>query len=75
MPVDSAKEWCDPMVVTPKPIIKVRVCVDRTKLNEHARITLFHPSMSPWESWLVQGTPQNWMQTVGSLLFQRIAVW
>lgn len=37
VPVDSAKEWCDLMVVTPKPIVKVRVCVDRTKLNEYVQ--------------------------------------
>ena len=36
-PVDSPTEWCAPMVVTPKPDGKVRVCVDLTKLNEYVQ--------------------------------------
>ena len=36
-PVDSPTEWCAPMVVTPKPNGKVRVCVDLTKLNEYVQ--------------------------------------
>ena len=36
-PVDSPPEWCAPMVVTPKPNGKVKVCVDITKLNEYVQ--------------------------------------
>ena len=36
-PVDNPTEWCAPMVVTPKPNGKVRVCVDLTKLNEYVQ--------------------------------------
>ena len=36
-PVDNPTEWCAPMVVTPKPNGKVRVCVDSTKLNEYVQ--------------------------------------
>ena len=36
-PVDSPTDWCAPMVVTPKPNGKVRVCVDLTKLNEYVQ--------------------------------------
>ena len=36
-PVDHPTECCAPMVVTPKPNGKVRVCVDLTKLNEYVQ--------------------------------------
>ena len=36
-PVNSPTEWYAPMVVTPKPNGKVRVCVDLTKLNEYVQ--------------------------------------
>ena len=36
-PVDHPTDWCAPMVVTPKPNGKVRVCVDLTKLNEYVQ--------------------------------------
>lgn len=36
-PVDNPTEWCVPMVVTPKPNGRVRVCVDLTKLNEYVQ--------------------------------------
>ena len=36
-PVDSPTDGCAPMVVTPKPNGKVRVCVDLTKLNEYVQ--------------------------------------
>ena len=36
-PVDHPTECCAPMVVTPKPNGKVRVCVDITKLNEYVQ--------------------------------------
>ena len=35
--VDHPTDWCAPMVVTPKPNGKVRVCVDLTKLNEYVQ--------------------------------------
>lgn len=34
-PVDNPTEWCAPMVATPRPDSKVRVCVDLTKLSEY----------------------------------------
>ena len=51
-PVDHPTEWCAPMVVTPKPNGKVRVCVDLIKLNEYVqRENHPLPSVtSPWES-------------------------
>ena len=36
-PLDNPTEWCVPMVVTPKPNGRVRVCVDLTKLNEYVQ--------------------------------------
>ena len=36
-PVGHPTNWCSPMVVTPKPSGKVRVCVDLTKLNEYVQ--------------------------------------
>ena len=36
-PVDSPTKWCAPMVVTPKPYGKVRVCVDLTKFNDYVQ--------------------------------------
>ena len=33
-PVDEPTEWCAGMVVVPKSIYKVRICVDLGKLNE-----------------------------------------
>ena len=36
-PMDQPTEWCAPMVVTPKPNGKVRVCLDLTKLNEYVQ--------------------------------------
>ena len=35
--VDEPTPWCSPMVVTPKPNGDVRICVDRTKLNQNIR--------------------------------------
>ena len=32
--VEQTTEWCDGMVVVPKPNGQVRICVDLTKLNE-----------------------------------------
>ena len=36
-PVDEPTEWCAPMVVTPKPNGKVRVCVDLSVLNNYVQ--------------------------------------
>ena len=33
--VDKPTLWCSPGVVTPKPNSDVRICVDRTKLNQN----------------------------------------
>lgn len=34
-PVEEATEWCSGMLIVPKPIDKVRICVDLTQLNEN----------------------------------------
>lgn len=36
-PIDEPTEWCAPMVVTPKPNGKVRVCVDLSVLNNYVQ--------------------------------------
>lgn len=35
--VDQPTNWCAPMVVTPKSTVKIRVCVDLSKLNEYVK--------------------------------------
>ena len=36
-PVDHPTDWCAPVVVTPKPNGKIRMCVDLTKFNEYVQ--------------------------------------
>ena len=73
-PVDSPTEWRAPIVVTPKPNGKVRVCVDLTKLNEYVqRENNLHPSVDVTLGKLAGGrlkTPHNLYHTLGSLLLQ-----
>ena len=40
-PVETPTDWCAPIVAVPKPNVKVRLCVDFTKLNESERRETF----------------------------------
>ena len=66
--VDIPTDWCTGMVVVPKPDERIRICVDRTKLNEGVlrKHTLYQRLRTCWPKSVNQSSSPNWTATLDS---------